>query len=378
MIYHMLCEPFSATNGLALSSIAANTMRFMEESVAVCPDGDDTWGFPVSRMLIIPAAGLVRKVRGWRFFPKQLRRCIMSYVFRPLLSRLRPGDIVWFYNWHEVAAPLQPIIQAKGVKLVYHAHNSHELYALQGGFKVLTPDALIFVSDAMRKEVLAVVPTLRNACTIHNGVDEMRFFTVPNGHTHINKPLVILFVGRLVPYKGAHILLRAMHLLQQRGVDAVCRVIGSTHTGDHAGKTTPYIRSLRKEAPSNVEFLGFRTGTEIADEYRASDILCCPSLFEEPFGLVNIEAMGCALPVVATRVGGIPEIASEGGIILVDPGSPQAIADALQRLIENPELRESLGVAGLASFNRRFTSTTVVRKYLEVADSLVKVRQAYE
>jgi glycosyltransferase involved in cell wall biosynthesis len=93
------------------------------------------------------------------------------------------------------------------------------------------------------------------------------------------------------------------------------------------------MRKLFKTKPSNVEFKGYRSAKDIGEEYRAADILCCPSIWQEPFGNVLIEAMACGIPVVATRVGGIPEIAAEGGVQLVEPNSAVELANALQKLI---------------------------------------------
>jgi len=139
---------------------------------------------------------------------------------------------------------------------------------------------------------------------------------------------------------------------------------------------TPYVEALQSACPSNVEFAGFRSGKEIGDEYRAADILCCPSIWQEPFGNVNIEAMACGIPVVATRVGGIPEIAAEGGVLLVEPNSAIQIADALERLVADKELRAKVAAEGLESFRRRFTWAAIYRQYEGVANRLSAIAAA--
>jgi spore coat protein SA len=231
---------------------------------------------------------------------------------------------------------------------------------------------LIFNSEAMRQEALRFLPRLKNTYTVHNGADENLFFPVSLNVTNIHSVPVILFVGRLVPIKGVHILMEAMRLLQERKVGAICKVVGSSHAGGSRDKVTHYIRSLHASSPSNVVFEGFRSAIDIASEYRAADILCCPSIWQEPFGNVNIEAMACGIPVVATRVGGIPEIAAEGGVILVEPNSAVEIADALQKLIENRELRSKVAAEGLLSFQRRFSWGTIAGQYREIINSLQK------
>jgi spore coat protein SA len=169
------------------------------------------------------------------------------------------------------------------------------------------------------------------------------------------------------------VLMEAMKLLQERNVDVICRMVGSSYAG--GSKPTPYVRELQKHRPSNVQFEAFCSGREIAKMYRSADLFCCPSVFQEPFGNVNIEAMACGIPVVATRVGGIPEIAAEGGVVLVEPNSAVELADALQGLIEDRDLRERVGADGLRSFQRRFSWPIIFRKYQEVVRNLEPPRE---
>lgn len=79
--------------------------------------------------------------------------------------------------------------------------------------------------------------------------------------------------------------------------------------------------------------------------------------------MVNVEAMATGLPVVATRMGGIPEIFENGGALLVPANDAEAIAQAMQRLIANPEERRKMGDAGLRSFQRRFSWGAVRETY---------------
>ena len=78
---------------------------------------------------------------------------------------------------------------------------------------------------------------------------------------------------------------------------------------------------------------------------------------------MNVEGMACGIPVVASRVGGIPEIAAEGGVILVEPDSAVELADALQKLVKDGDLRVKVAAQGLSSFRRRFTWPIIVKGY---------------
>jgi len=363
MIYHILDEPFSTQNGLALSKDVANIMRYDKSSVVLCPQADETWGFMAVRILRIPLMRLVFKHRTLSIVPSFLRRSLICRIFYPLLSCLNKGDVVWFHNWPQVCAALGKDIHLRGAKVIYHAHNSLPGRAARRALRSFHPDALIFVSEAMRREALTTLPTLRNTHVVYNGVDDTLFIPQSTGASSRNAIPVVLYVGRLVPFKGVHVLLEAMRILQSRGVNAICRIVGPAQGRGRNGTATAYVKELHENCPSNVHFEGFRAVTEISHEYRMADICCCPSLWKEPFGNVVVEAMACAVPVVASRVGGIPEIAKEGGVVLVEPNCAVDLADALQKLIEDSDLRQEVASKGLDSFRSRFTWDTIVKQY---------------
>jgi spore coat protein SA len=370
MTYHYLpeWEVFSAYRGGAVARIIANMMHFDLASVVVCRSADGTLGYGSDRILVIPELRMYAKIRGRRHLPGWINGTFLRYIFQPLLSRLKSEDIVWCHSQPVLCAALERSIHAKGAKLIYHAHSSLATYPEYSMFRLFTADAVIFVSEAMRREAVGVLPWLKDTYAIHNGADEALFYPQLEVEGGKNAVPIILYVGRLHPEKGVHVLMDAMRILQERKIDALCKVVGSAFSG--GSKATPYVKSLLKSTPSNVQFKGSRTGQEIAEEYRAADILCCPSIYQEPFGMVNIEAMACRIPVVATRVGGITEIAAEGGVLLVEPDSAIELANVLQRLIDDKELRGEVAAEGLKSFQHRFTWTVIYRQYQEIVDSL--------
>jgi len=368
VIYHLVpeLEQFCTNRGGALAKNVANIMRFDEFRVVVCPASDGSWGFGPDRIVLIPELLPYGKIKGRRFLPAWIKGPFFRRVFRPLLSRLQRGDFVWCHNQPYIAAALEEPISAEGAKLIYHAHDPYAPHTAREALKSFTPIARIFVSEALRQRYLKLFPDWKNTYAIHNGADERLFYPLPAGATRSNPVPVILYVGRLQAEKGVHILLDAIRILHERNVRVLCKLVGSHFSG--GSKANSYIRALHRSSPPNVEFVGYRAATEIAQEYRAADVFCCPSIWQEAFGNVNIEAMACGIPVVASRVGGIPEIAAEGGILLVEPESAVALADALQKLVEDKALRSKMGAEGLASFRRRFTWAVVVKQYREIAE----------
>jgi spore coat protein SA len=124
-------------------------------------------------------------------------------------------------------------------------------------------------------------------------------------------------------------------------------------------------------APSNVEFRPYCSGKELADMFRESDIFCAPSIWEEPFGMVNIEAFASGLPVVSTHGGGSAEVFVEGGGILVDRGSTDQLVDALRKLIADPALRKQIAAEGQASFRKNFTWDMARARYRDIVTGLL-------
>jgi spore coat protein SA len=374
MIYHLLpgAESFSASTGLAISHDIANIMRFDDSAVVVCRDSDDSWGFAADRQIVIPKMRVFGRMKGRKYIPRWITSPFFRRIFRPLLSVLKSGDIVWCHNQPFFCAALASLIRAKGALLIYHAHNPLTDRPHRAAFKVFTPDACIFVSDFLRQRALKWIPWLINTYVVHNGADDSVFY--PRESRLGNEVPVVLFVGRLVPIKGVHVLMEAMRILKERKVKILCRIVGSSFL--HGSKATAYVRNLLEKRPSNVEFEGFCAHTDIPDQYRAADMLCCPSVWQEPFGNVNIEAMACGIPVVATRVGGIPEIAATGGIVLVEPNSAVELANALQRLAQDENLRKQVAAEGYEAFKKCFTWTAICGQYRDVANSAIQMKTA--
>ena len=135
-----------------------------------------------------------------------------------------------------------------------------------------------------------------------------------------------------------------------------------------------YRRQVRELGIEDIViFTGFRR--DIADLMAAADLLVLPSL-AEAFGLALTEAMYLGTPVVASRVGGIPEIVRDGvDGLLVPPGSPEALTAALVRLIRDPALRHSLAKDARQWVSDRFQFQTMVRRYEEVYDELFESKR---
>ena len=287
---------------------------------------------------------------------------ILRSVLKSPLRNLQPGDVLWIHNRPLFATALAALAQQHRAHLVLHLHNSH-LTWYRGPVHA---GRLIFCSRYLEQESLQFHSSLPPSTVIPNGADDAE--TVPPAAPASASHTRALFVGRLVPEKGAHVFLEAMRLLHHQGVPLRGRIIGSPAFGKHAA--TDYERRLRHCAPPNVDFTGYLSGRALAAEYSQASIFCCPSIWQEPFGMVNVEAMSSSLAVVASAVGGVPEVFREGGALLVEPGNAAVLAAAIRSLVDDPALRDRVAAAGHTSFLRNYRWSAIQHQYRQLLKSL--------
>jgi len=370
MIYHLLpeAEPFSAKTGGALSRIVANIMRRDESHHVVCPSADDTWQIGNDRITTVSQLASFSRIRGNRFIPLPIVKRYLSHVFGPGKLDLKEGDLVWCHNRPMFAIALQQRARSSGAKIVYHFHDAHRRNETVWSFSQFQPDATVFISEYLRDEWLKAIPRLSSYRVVHNGADEKSFFPDRHSRSEDKRSPIVLFVGRLHPEKGAHVLVEAIRRLNDRGIKMECRIVGSAFASGTVD--SQYIKRLKADAPDNIKFIGHCPADQIANEYRGADILCCPSQWAEPFGMVNIEAMACGTPVIASNVGAIPEIARTGGVLLFDHGSVESLVNALERMLIDTRFRNAMGVEALNAFKSHFQFDSIMKQYRIIVEEL--------
>lgn len=179
---------------------------------------------------------------------------------------------------------------------------------------------------------------------------------------------LLLFVGRLVPYKGLHTLLQAFQQIHTHNPSVHLAFVGSGPLQSHLQKTSKHLK-----ISTAVHFLGVLSRRRLRDAYTACDIFVLPSRSRsEAFGIVQLEAMAQEKPVVATTVGGVPYVTrNEETGLLVPPKNIRALKTALQRLIEDPALQQRLGHAGRKRVLTYFTREVTTRKLEAVYNTIL-------
>jgi len=197
-------------------------------------------------------------------------------------------------------------------------------------------DAVIVTNALMRDRV---APYCRRVHVVSGGVDASAFTPAPPPVRAPGERQVILLAGRVDdPMKGAALLRRA------------CADLAGTRGDFDLWVTGP----APPDARPHERFVGWHAGAALADLYRAADICVVPSLWDEPFGLVAVEAMACGRPVCVSRAGGLQHIVEDGVSGLVfERGDAADLARCLARLLDDPALQHALGAAG-----RRRVETT--------------------
>jgi glycosyltransferase involved in cell wall biosynthesis len=177
---------------------------------------------------------------------------------------------------------------------------------------------------------------------IHNGIDP-EHFAPPASRRNGSGPLNVLYIGRMVPVKGQALLIDAVEQLHRSGMNLEATLLGE---GVRREALTRLVRERRLD--DVIRLPGVVGQEEIRDYYRQADIFVLPS-FAEGIPGVLMEAMAMGLPVVTTRIAGIPELVEDGySGFVVPPGRVDALVDAVQRLAADPELRREMGERGRA------------------------------
>jgi starch synthase len=217
---------------------------------------------------------------------------------------------------------------------------------------------------------------------IHNGIDPDEYQPRPAPETlrrlgvDPDRPTV-LFVGRVTRQKGILHLVRAIPLLPA-GVQVVL-CAGAPDTPEVEREMRALVDDVRREAAATILWIPeMLPKSDVIALYTHADVFVCPSVYE-PFGIINLEAMACETPVVASAVGGIPEIVVPGETGLLVPietvgaGSPEprdpaafarALGEAVNTLLADPARRAAMGAAARARVLRQFSWASIAQQTL--------------
>lgn len=253
----------------------------------------------------------------------------------------------------------------------FTAH-AHDLYGENGMLreKLRAADLIVTISEfnvALLRDRFGA--SAERVELLHCGVDRSLFTPEPVRKGRLD-PLRLLCVASLTDYKGHRHLLDALALLATRGHAVTCALVGD---GPLRAQLEAQVRALGLEA--SVQLLGRRAAPEVRQLLVDCDVFVLPSVrtsdgIMEGIPVALMEALASGRPAVASRLSGIPELVEDGVTgLLVPPGDPVALADALQRLAMHDELRAALAAAGPKRVAHGFDQEANVARLLELFEA---------
>jgi UDP-glucose:(glucosyl)LPS alpha-1,2-glucosyltransferase len=300
------------------------------------------------------------------------RRLRQSRLYEPAIAALhavRP-DVVLLHEGHH-ATPSIPLWREAwpDVHLVLYVHiplsRSYfrpELTRLLRGL-----GGLVFVSrDGLQATERRTRGLPVPAAVVRNGVDTSVF--TPSGRV-TSTTFRIAFVGELASHKGPDLLVAAVkHLPQMTGRQVELRIIGRPRSlGERQAKYQEELRAELRRLPFETQHVEYVPHAEMPEIYRWADLLCVPSVWHEPFGMVVLEGLACGAVVVASPVGGLREAGGDAACY-VDPRDETALAQAIVRFMDDDDLVERTREYGIAYAR----SNTWTRRYDDLRTATVE------
>ncbi len=315
--------------------------------------------------------------------------------------RKQECDLVHIHNLSQFI----PVIKALNprTKIVLHMHcewlNQLKRKALEG--RLRHADLIISPSEYISEQVRQRFSQFAERCqTIYNGVNLERFLDTSVNHTNQNQVKKLLFVGRVCPEKGSHILLEAfkkvrahypetqLTMVGPMGVipyeylvgvtdDPVVADLATFHRDDSwidylKNTISQLIGEGNEEKGANpVSLTGPLPPSQLTDYFRQADIFIFPSICQEAFGMPIAEAMVAGVPVVATQAGAFPELVEDGKTgMLVKRSDADALAEAILKLLADEKLRKSMAKAGCERAVDLFSFEKIADELLSQYESL--------
>jgi starch synthase len=342
-----------------------------------------------------PVALPAQDPRHAKFFATLLQDLVMS-------GTLGPADVVHCHTWYShLAGCLVKVLQGIPLVLTTHSlepHRPWKVEQLGTAYHASTwiertayanADGVVAVSASMRHDVQALYGVAPERIrVIHNGIDLRQYRPTPNPAVLREfgideRTPFVLFVGRITRQKGIIHLVNAIKYFRS-GVQVVL-CAGAPDTPEIAREMTEAVERARAASTTPIIWIPeMLPKDKVIALYTHAAIFVCPSVYE-PFGIINLEAMACETPVVASAVGGIPEVVEHGetgllvasetiGAMEVEPRHPEQfardLAAAVNTLLDDPGERAEMARKARQRVEEHFSWTSIARQTLDFYEAL--------
>jgi len=328
-----------------------------------------------------------------------LERCV-RFAAAPV-----DADVVHCHTWYTHLGGI--IVKlAYGLPMVVTAHSLEPLRSwkreqLGRGYDLSSwleqtamtmADRIIGVSSAMKQDIVRLFGVdADRVSVIYNGIDTEEYRAVTSTDAlvrHGIDPAVpyVLFVGRITRQKGLAHLVRAIPQMRRGAQIVLCA--GAPDTKEIGEEMTRLVHAVQSERPGVIWIREMVDKPTVIELYSHAAVFCCPSIYE-PFGIINLEAMACGTPVVASAIGGIPEVVVDGetGLLVpfpqqeyepfepIDPGGfARGLAAAINRLLDDEAFRHRMGSAGRRRVERVFSWQAIARQVCHLYEEVVQAQ----
>jgi alpha-maltose-1-phosphate synthase len=339
-------------------------------------------------------------------YQDQRHRGVLDALIRNvfMVGSIPTAEIIHCHTWYTFFAGCM-LKQILGAPLIVTSHSLEPLRPwkqeqLGSGYKASTwlektafenADGIIAVSNAMKRDIQRIYNVPEEKITvIHNGIDAMLYR--PRKDTavqkaygiHTGKPYVLM-VARLTKQKGIIHLLNAIQHLQS-GIQVVL-CASAPDTLEFEREVSEIMERVRARTAHDIIWVAETVPRDdLIALYSQAAVFVCPSVYE-PFGLINLEAMACATPVVASAVGGIPEVVVDGETGLLVPFRPSALRDpepekpeqfaedlakAVNKLLSDPETLTEMGCAARRRVEEHFSWGVIAQKTMDYYGKVIR------
>jgi len=337
-------EYFSPTHGGACSIWVSEVYYYLKDmyqvTIYVSPHKNEFDSFDIVYIHNYKYLKMFKKI-----LPKKIFRKLKSLYNLSAAKHIGTNnyDVVHIHNRPEYVYNMRKY--NPNIKIILHMHNDHLIkYSSKELYKICSlVDVIVGCSKYITSNIIKAAPEFKSKCyTVYNGVNLKTFNKIPIKEQY-NFP-IILFVGRIVKQKGLHILIQAFKEVLEMYPSAQLYIVGTAKATSRFKKNSylKYLEAMSADIKDNLSFIGSVPNKSLATYYSIADVFVCPSIWEEPFGMVITEAMACECAIVASKTGGIPEVVGNAGM-LVDPNNIDALKSAIIRILCNSRQKTTYG-----------------------------------
>jgi glycosyltransferase involved in cell wall biosynthesis len=307
-------------------------------------------------------------------------------VFSDFLDEARP-DVIHAHNMHYFSEvhvrTLEKLARERGVPLMLTAHNVWDDVLFLELTKNVAWTHIIAVSHFIKREIIGIGVDDRKITVIHHGIDQDKFrkdvdpSRVLKKYPQLKGRRVIFHPARIGIAKGCDVSIKAMNLVKRKYPDAILVLAGAKNIvdwGETQQKDIAYFVNLIKHFRlENNILIDSYTLDEVKELYAVCQVVLYPSTGCEPFGLTMLEAMASEKPIIVTRMGGMPEIISDGINGFVIPMKDfEALASKISILLDDETLRNRFGYTGRQMVEKQYTKEQVTKAIISLYRNFMK------